>query len=117
MRIRFAAPFPVHACFRAESTLIRLGGMHMNRIAVRRDSWMVAVAVLVLGLLVPAAAGAAVSKPEARTLGASGRTPTAATLSGTVNPNGTATTYFFQFGTTSLYGTNTGSSRATVRAS
>lgn len=84
----------------------------MNRFAVRRDSWMMAVAVLVLGLLVPATAGAAVSKPEARTLGASARTPTSATVSGTVNPHGTATTYFFQYGTTSLYGGNTAESPA-----
>jgi hypothetical protein len=80
--------------------------MQMNRFAVCRDSWMMTVAVLLVGLMVPAAASAAVTRPEARTLGASARTPSSATVSGTVNPNGTATTYFFQYGTTSLYGSN-----------
>ena len=35
-----------------------------------------------------------------------------ATLSGTVNPNGTDTSYFFQYGTTTAYGTNTPSAGA-----
>jgi hypothetical protein len=86
--------------------------MLMNRFAVRRDSWILTLAVVMAGLLVPAAAGAAVSKPEVRTLGTSARTPNSATVSGTVNPNGTATTYFFQVGTTSLYGANTAETSA-----
>jgi hypothetical protein len=81
--------------------------MQMNRFAVRRDSWMMTVAVLTLGLVLPAAAGAAVTKPEARTLGTSAITPNSATLSGTVNPHNSATTYLFQYGTTTLYGAET----------
>jgi hypothetical protein len=39
-------------------------------------------------------------------------TSTTATLNGTVNPNGQATTYYFQYGTTTSYGTNTTSTSA-----
>src|SRR3954453_12847042 len=81
----------------------------MNRLAVRRDSWRLTVTVMAFALLAPATASAAVrvTKPEARTLGASAVTPTTATVSGTVNPHHDATTYFFQYGTTTLYGANT----------
>ena len=61
---------------------------------------------LTLALLTPAAASAA-TKPGARTGVASLVQPTTATLSGRVDPNGAATTYWFQLGTTSLYGTET----------
>jgi hypothetical protein len=43
--------------------------------------------------------------PSAGTSAASGVTDTAATINGTVTPNGLATTYFFQYGTTTSYGT------------
>jgi hypothetical protein len=59
-----------------------------------------------LALVAPAAASAA-SKPEVTTGGVANITPTTATLNGRVDPNGADTTYFFQYGTTSLYGTNT----------
>jgi subtilisin family serine protease len=39
-------------------------------------------------------------------------TPTAATLNGTVNPNGLSTTYYFQWGTTASYGNSTSSQSA-----
>ena len=61
---------------------------------------------LALALIAPAAASAA-KKPGATTGGAASITPTTATLNGRVDPNNAATTYFFQLGTTSLYGVNT----------
>ena len=42
---------------------------------------------------------------QATTGPATGVSPTGATLNGTVNPGGTATTYHFDFGTTTAYGT------------
>lgn len=45
--------------------------------------------------------------PIATTTAATLVTATTATLNGTVNPNGLATTYYFQWGTTTSYGTNT----------
>jgi hypothetical protein len=61
--------------------------------------------------------------PTAITLAASAVTPTTATLNGTVNPNGIATTYHFEWGTTTSYGNSTtttsagsGSSAVTVNA-
>ena len=45
--------------------------------------------------------------PSASTGTASAVTYATATLGGTVNPNGTSTSYFFQYGTTGTYGTQT----------
>ena len=61
--------------------------------------------------------------PIVSTLPASAINGTTATLNGTVNPNGLATTYYFQWGTTTAYGSTTtvtsagsGSSAASVTA-
>jgi hypothetical protein len=59
-----------------------------------------AVAVSGIGLAVAAAPGA-VTQP------ATDVTATSATLNGTVSPNGEDTTYYFQYGTTTEYGTQT----------
>jgi hypothetical protein len=48
-----------------------------------------------------------VSAPAVTTLAASGITATSATLNGTVNPNGGATTAWFQYGLTTSYGSFT----------
>ena len=53
---------------------------------------------------VVAATALAASSPAVTTGGVSGRHSTSATLNGTVNPNGSATNYFFQWGTTTGYG-------------
>jgi hypothetical protein len=53
-------------------------------------------------------AGAAVTKPNVSTGGASRITQTSVTLTGKVNPNGARTTYFFQYGTSVVYGATTG---------
>lgn len=45
--------------------------------------------------------------PVATTLPATGITPTKATLNGTVDPNGLATTYHFEYGETEAYGSAT----------
>ncbi|MFH1121738.1 MAG: BACON domain-containing carbohydrate-binding protein [Bacteroidota bacterium] len=47
------------------------------------------------------------SNPLATTLAATSVTGTSATLNGTVNPNGLATSYHFEYGTSTSYGYNT----------
>jgi hypothetical protein len=64
----------------------------------------------VLALTAPAAASAA--KPAATTGGVSSVGQSTVTLNGRVDPNGEATTYFFQIGTTRLYGANTAETSA-----
>jgi hypothetical protein len=66
------------------------------------------VAGLVAVLVAAAPAAAAVTKPTVSTGGAAQITQTSATLTGKVNPNGARTTYFFQYGTSNLYGSTTG---------
>jgi hypothetical protein len=53
------------------------------------------------------ATSATPTQPTATTGAPSGVTPTAATLNGTVNPNGLSTTYQFEFGPTVAYGLST----------
>ncbi len=69
-----------------------------------------AVAVVAGALLLPAAALAAA--PKATTGGVTAITPSTATLHGSIDPNGTATNYVFQYGTTKLYGGTTPSTGA-----
>lgn len=73
-------------------------------------------------LAFPAIASAA-TKPTVATGGATKVTATTARLVGTVNPNGADTTYLFQYGRTSLYGTSTpitvagsGTKKLTIKA-
>jgi hypothetical protein len=65
---------------------------------------------LVLALLVPASASA--KRPAVTTGGTSNVQQSTANLNGRVDPNGKATTYFFQIGTTRIYGTNTAAASA-----
>jgi hypothetical protein len=58
----------------------------------------------------PSMARVSAGKPSAVTQGANGVTINGATLNGTVNPNGGATTYTFQYGTSTAYGSTTTSS-------
>jgi hypothetical protein len=58
-------------------------------------------------LLAPAAAMAAPAKPGVRTGAAANVGQTTATMTGRVNPNERQTTWFFEYGTTSLYGSRT----------
>lgn len=63
---------------------------------------------IVAALSIAAPAAAAVTKPTVSTGGAARITQTSATLTGKVNPNGARTTYFFQYGTSRVYGATTG---------
>jgi hypothetical protein len=64
------------------------------------------VGAVVAALVAPAAASAA-EKPVVTTGGASNVTPSTVVLNGSVNPRQGETTYFFQYGTTRLYGATT----------
>lgn len=56
--------------------------------------------------VVIAASALAASSPAVVTEAATGTTQTSAELHGTVNPNGSSTTYYFQWGLTNQYGVN-----------
>ena len=82
---------------------------------MRKMRFAAAIVLVVCGLLAvaivsagnPARAGAAASPPTATTGSPSDLGQSSASLTGTVNPNGQATTYFFEYGTTTAYGTQT----------
>jgi hypothetical protein len=63
--------------------------------------------ILVLSLALPALAQGASSKPAVATGDVANLAPQSATVLGKVDPNGAATTYLFQYGTTTLYGAAT----------
>src|SRR5438128_7492579 len=67
---------------------------------------------LCAGALVVAPAAAAGLAPVVSTGGVTAVTATSATLTGTVNPEGEATTYYFQYGTGTAYGSTTPSPAA-----
>ena len=64
-------------------------------------------AAIMSGLLVPAGAAAAPAKPGVTNGPAANVAQQTATLTGKVNPNEAETTYFFEYGTTQLYGART----------
>ena len=66
----------------------------------------VALGAVLAALLLPAAASAQ-KRPAVTTGGVSNVSQTTVVLNGGVNPRGAETTYFFQYGTTSLYGAQT----------
>jgi hypothetical protein len=72
---------------------------------VRPRSALVAIATTSLAMFAPGVASAA--PPLVTTGGAAQVTITTATLTGTVNPRGLTTSYFFQYGTTTAYGSRT----------
>jgi hypothetical protein len=59
------------------------------------------------GTFTTAAPPPAPAVPVVKTLAAKGITATRAQLEGTVNPNGSATTYHFEYGPTAVYGSST----------
>jgi hypothetical protein len=65
------------------------------------------VAASLAAVVLAGGAAAAVSAPTATTRPASGVTTSAARLHGRVDPNGQPTTYYFEFGPTTAYGTRT----------
>ena len=68
-------------------------------------------AVIMFGLLVPAGSAAA-AKPGTTNGPAANVGQSTATLTGKVDPNGTPTSYFFEYGTTKLYGSRTADASA-----
>jgi hypothetical protein len=80
-----------------------------------RGRWSKAMALaLVAAGTVPASAAAAL--PSATTGAARSVTASSATLNGTVNPNNEPTTYFFQYGPTRAYGSQTPTQGPTAAA-
>jgi hypothetical protein len=67
----------------------------------RRPALAIALALSALAAIAPVASAA---EPGATTAGAAVVTPSSATLTGSVDPRGLATTYRFQYGTTARYG-------------
>lgn len=66
------------------------------------------VAGITAAIAAAAPAAADVTRPAVSTGGAAHVTQTSATLTGKVDPNGARTTYFFQYGTSRIYGATTG---------
>lgn len=88
--------------------------------AMARFATAVVCAGMVFGLLAPAALAA--GEPVVATGNATAITSTSATVNGTVNPDGQSTTYYFEYGTTTSYGSQTsmagaGSGTADVKVS
>jgi len=71
---------------------------------MKRTLAMLVPAAVASVTLAVAAIAAAASSPAVTTGTHSGVTDRSAVLQGTVNPNGGATTYFFEWGLTSAYG-------------
>jgi hypothetical protein len=69
------------------------------------------LSVAVLSARSPAPASAAARAPAVTTSSPGDVGKSSATVSGTVNPNGQSTTYYFQYGTTTSYGTQTSPSQ------
>jgi hypothetical protein len=89
-------------------------GYSMDRVLTRARSAgraIVAAAAVVAAVLVAAAAASAAT-PSAITGPVTSVTGTTATLTGTVNPNGDATTWHFEYGKTTSYGSTTTSTNA-----
>jgi hypothetical protein len=72
----------------------------------------VRVAAIVGALLWAPATAAAAEKPVVTTGGAANIQPTTVVLNGSVNPKGAETTYFFQWGTTRLFGLSSAATAA-----
>jgi hypothetical protein len=77
---------------------------------MRKFVLAVACAWALLALAAPTAMAA--SEPVVSTGNATTITPTSATVNGTVNPEGQATTYHFEYGTTISYGSQTATASA-----
>ena len=72
------------------------------------------ISLTALGLLGIASAGLAVTPkpPDVSTRGAGSVGTSSARLNGTVNPNGQSTSWYFEFGTSTGYGTRTATRNA-----
>jgi hypothetical protein len=81
----------------------------LREITLLRTSRRIKIGIaMVLALsLAPPAVALGAGKATVATGGVANLTPSSASLQGKVNPNAVATTYFFQIGTTVLYGAST----------
>ncbi len=87
---------------------------------MRRMRFVAAIVLVASGLLAvaitsagnPQPASASPVPPTATTGSPSNQAQSSATVAGTVNPNGLDTNYYFQYGTTTAYGSNTPSTDA-----
>jgi hypothetical protein len=82
----------------------------MRRMRVAAAIVLVACGLLAVGISSassPSPASAAASPPSATTGSTSSIGQSSATVLGTVNPNGQSTTYYFEYGPTTSYGTQT----------
>src|SRR5205823_7669376 len=70
----------------------------------RRPRLARAAILLAIAALAAPSAAAAVSKPGVSTANARQVSYSSAVLTGTVNPNGSNTSYYFQYGPTKAYG-------------
>ncbi len=70
------------------------------------------LAAVLTSLLASPAGASAATKPAVSTGGAAHVTPTSATLTGSVDPQGSSTSYVFQYGKTRAYGAQTGPASA-----
>jgi hypothetical protein len=74
--------------------------------------FVAAVAAFAIPALAATAVAAAAAAPGASTGPVTSVGPTSATVSGSVNPNGTATTWYVEYGTSTSYGSKTSSTSA-----
>ena len=77
------------------------------RVTPHPTSFLRVLAATAAVALVPAAAAQAATAPSVSTGGAANVKDQTATLAGSVNPRGSATAYFFQYGPTVAYGSST----------
>ena len=70
------------------------------------------LAAVLAAAAVATGAAVAASSPTVKTGAATNRTNTSVVLNGTVNPNGSSTTYVFEYGLTPAYGLATASHSA-----
>jgi hypothetical protein len=83
------------------------------RLRGRAAAGVAGLTLLAVGAAPPGALAA--SKPAVTTGAAASITQSTATLTGTVTPNGAPTTYFFQYGLTSLYGSTTAATTVSAK--
>jgi hypothetical protein len=88
---------------------MRHGGSAHKRVKRHAGALIGATALLTLApAQAPVAASAAANQPAASTGGATAVSFGSATLNGSLNPKGSDTSYYFQYGATKLYGLQTG---------
>ena len=82
-------------------------------VSINRRVWScIAIGLATLSVLVVAPEALAAAAPTATTGAAQQVQYASATVTGTVNPNGSATSYYFEYGTTSAYGMQTSAASA-----